>query len=416
MSSNFFVKKTFWIINQYASTPETGIGGRHYYLAKELAEQGHNVYVIAASYTHLLHKPPKMHEEFRVDNVAGFKFVWISMPNYRDAHDKRRILNWFKFTWKLRKLPKIITEKPHAILASSPAPFLFFGAQYLAENLHAKLAFEVRDIWPLTLIELGGYSPKHPFILFMQWVEDKAYRDSDVVLSNLPHAVDHMLKRGMPLHKFTWIPNGFDEAEWRNCPKNEISSEIDLVFFDARSKGKFVAIYTGSHGSANSLDNFLDAAKILINEDIIFLLVGDGREKKRLLQRVKEESLNNTFLFPVIEKSKIPSLLNKADVAYLGAPSSSIYKFGVSPNKMFDYMMAKLPIVYAIDSGNDPVGDAGCGIKVPSENSAELAKAILACKSMAHEDLTKMGENGRLFAIHNHSYKQLAQKVFEVLK
>ena len=123
--------KTFWLINQYASTPETGMGGRHYYLAKELEKQGHKVYLIAAGFTHLLRQPPELKNNFTVQSISkGFNFVWIKMPKYKDPHAKKRVLNWFRFTWKLLKLPKVIADKPDAILVSSPAPFVFLGAAF----------------------------------------------------------------------------------------------------------------------------------------------------------------------------------------------------------------------------------------------------------------------------------------------
>ena len=86
--------KTIWIINQYASTPEYGYAGRSFYFAKELASKGHKVYLITASYTHLLIKPPTVSENFTVQDINGFKLVWVKMPEYATAHDKKRILNF----------------------------------------------------------------------------------------------------------------------------------------------------------------------------------------------------------------------------------------------------------------------------------------------------------------------------------
>ena len=188
----------FLIINQYASTLKTGIGGRSYYLGRELARQGHKVYLVASSFTHLLREQPKVSEEFTIETIEdNFSFLWVRMPEYTGAHHKKRVWNWFSFSFKLTKLHKVIEQKPDVVVASSPSPFVFLGAQWLAKKYKAKLAFEVRDIWPLTLIELGEYSSNNLFIRLMQWVEDKAYRDSDIVISNLNNAAEHMVMRGM---------------------------------------------------------------------------------------------------------------------------------------------------------------------------------------------------------------------------
>lgn len=169
---------------------------------------------------------------------------------------------------------KKLDERPDVIVYSSPSPVAYLSAQHLAKRFNARLVFEVRDIWPLSLMELGGYSKKHPFIRFMQWVEDRAYRKSDRVVSNLKNAVEHMVNRGMSPEKFTWVPNGFslDEVNLKT-PLNE-SARRHLP------KGKFIIGYTGTLGVANAMDTFIEAADRLKSRDeIAFVLVGDGKEK-----------------------------------------------------------------------------------------------------------------------------------------
>ena len=400
--------KTFWLINQYASTPETGMGGRHYYLAKELAKQGHKVYLIAASYTHLLRKLPVLEDEYKIEDVAGFKFVWVKVPKYGDADDRKRVLNWFKFAWKLLKLPNVIADKPDAILVSSPAPFMFLATQRLAKKFNAKLAFEVRDIWPLTLVELGGYSPKHPFIRLMQWVEDKAYRDSDVVLSNLPNSVEHMAERRMNRDKFTWIPNGFDMEELENAqPLNESA-------VSALPKNKFIVGYTGTLGVANALDTLIEAAALLQEEtDIAFVLVGGGKEKPGLVE--KAQSLNNVIFIEPIKKTQIQTMLKQFDVCFIGWRNEPIYRFGIAPNKLPEYMMSAKPIVHSYSGSFDSVIKAGAGLSVPSENSQAIAEAVLKLKAMSTQERAELGQNGRNYAIQNHDYAKLAEKLAKVL-
>src|SRR5690554_4522725 len=121
--------KTIWIVNQYASTPSTGVGGRHFYLAQELAKQGHKVYVIASSANHLLRSSPNLEGRVTLEPIAGFTFVWIKMPQYAEAHSRQRALNWFLFPWRILKLARLIPDKPDAVLCSSPSPMAFLGAQ-----------------------------------------------------------------------------------------------------------------------------------------------------------------------------------------------------------------------------------------------------------------------------------------------
>lgn len=405
------MKKTIWLINQYASTPETGMGGRHYYLARELAKQGYSVYLIAASYTHLLRHPPRVDQAYEILPMEGFNFVWVKMPSYAGAHSKKRIFNWFAFAWKLRGLKSVLADSPDAILYSSPSLVGFLGAKYLASYYKARLAFEVRDIWPLTLVELGGYSPKHPFIRFLQWVEDKAYREADFVFSNLKNSVDHMVERGMAQGKFTWVANGFsmDEVAKKQGLNSAASEQLP--------KDKFVVGYTGTFGLANALDSLILAADIVkANTDIVVVLVGEGKEKKSLERLVEEKELSNVRFVNAIPKVQIQSMLNHFDACFIGLTGDPLFRFGVSPNKLFDYFYSGKPIIYAIESGEyTPVADSQSGIQIPAENPEAIADAILTLYRMSASEREALGNNGRCYAQENHEYGSLAKKLTQAL-
>lgn len=404
-------KKTVWIIHQYASTPDTGMGGRHYYLAQELAKQGYNVYLIASSANHLLHKAPCINSRYKFQSISGFTFVWVKMPKYSEAHSKQRALNWFLFPWRIQKLAKLISDKPDTILCSSPSPIAFLGAQKLAKHFHAKLVFEVRDIWPLTLTELGGYAENHPFIRFMQWVEDKAYRESDEVVSNLKYSVEHMIQHGLEKRKFTWIANGFSLDEVNQ--KISLDSRIKLQL----PKNKFVIGYTGSIGIANSIDTLIQAADIIRNNlNIAFVIVGSGKEKRHLQSIVKERHLDNIIFIDPIPKVQIQSMISNFDACYIGLTKDPLFKFGVSPNKLFDYLYSGKPILYAIDSGAyKPVQEANAGLHVPAENPKELANTILKLYNLSETERHQMGKNGRNVALAEYEYSKLATKLAAVL-
>ena len=395
---------TVWIINQHASTPELGIGGRHYYLAKELAKQNHKVYLIAASYTHLLREEKKMSSEYVIETITeGFEFVWIKMPTYVGAHNKRRALSWFEFSLKLLKLPKVISERPDSILYSSPSLIPFLGAQYLAKKFNAKLAFEVRDIWPLTFTELGNYSPRHPFIRFMQWVEDRAYRDADVVFSNLSNAVEHMVERGMDRTKFVWVPNGVNLVECDN--PEPLSADMQSVI----PNDKFLVGYVGTLGLTNALESYIGAASLLQDDHTIhFLLVGNGKDKAKLLKQAK--GLANLTFFDAIPKLQVQSLLARFDVCYISQTKSRLYRFGISPMKLPEYMLARKPILHSTDF-EKLVETLNMGLVVPAEDPHVVADAILRIKSMSKEAQKIMGENSRAYALENYDYAKLAEKL-----
>lgn len=403
--------KTIWIVSQYASTPNTGIGGRHFYLAQELVKQGYKVYVIASSANHLLHSQPSLKDDVTFELIAGITYVWVKMPHYEEAHSRQRALNWFLFPWRIQKLAELIKDKPDAILCSSPSPIAFLGAQHLAKRFSARLVFEVRDIWPLTLTEIGGYSPKHPFIRLMQWVENKAYRDSDQVVSNLKNSVEHMVEHGLKREKFTWIANGFS--------LDEVSSPLPLseTLASKLPREKFIVGYTGTFGLANDLYTLIDAAEILKDvDDIEFVFVGGGRGKEDLINYINDKSISNVLIVDFIKKQQVQSMLSRFDVLTVGAKKEPMYRFGVSPNKLFDYLYAAKPILYYIESGDyNPISDAEAGVQVESGDPQALAEAILMLYKMPKGKRKEIGENGRKLALEEYEYGILAKKMAGVL-
>lgn len=404
-------KKTIWIINQYASTPETGAGGRPYYFAKSLAKLGCNVYLVGAAFTHLLREPPIFEQQFKVEEVEeNFNFVWVKMSPYAEAHSKKRIANWFSFAWKITKL-KDLLPKPNVILYSSPSLVGYLGAEKLAKDLSVPLAFEVRDIWPLTLCEIGGYSESHPFIRLLQWIEDRAYKNADYVLSNLKNSYEHMQARGMKPEKFAWVPNGF--------LKEEVDSALplDKLTLDQLPKDKFIIGYAGTLGIANALDSFIQAANQLKTyPELAFVLVGHGKLKQGLQQQAKDLNLNNIYFVDAIPKRQIQSLLKVFDVCYIGLTKDPLFRFGVSPNKLFDYLYAGKPILYAIDSGKyTPVADAQAGIQIEPENVQQIVQAVLKLYNMSFEERIVMGRNGHKEAIQSYEYGSLTQKLASIL-
>jgi glycosyltransferase involved in cell wall biosynthesis len=405
------MKKNIWLINQYASTPETGLAGRHYYFAEELAKQGHNVKVIAGSFSHIMRTPKVVKDNFEIEQRNGFDFVWVKTSDYKSSNSKRRILNWFSFAYKLLKLPKLLDEKPDVILYSSAPLVGFLSAKYLSQKLNAKLIFEVRDIWPLSVVQIGGYSESHPFIRLLQWIEDKAYASSDLVISNLKNSVDHMMSRGLDSNKFRWVPNGVSISE--------VSADAPLSdeIVKQLPKDKFIIGYTGAFGNANALDYLLESAKQLKEyNDIAFVLVGKGKEKDALKGFARENNLSNVHFVDAIPKQQVQAMLNNFDVCYIGLTSDPLFKFGVSPNKLFDYLYSGRPVLYAIDSGGyKPVKEANAGVEVKPENVNEITSAILKLNGMPKDELVAMGRNGKELVIQSYSYEKLSNQLNELI-
>ncbi len=148
---------------------------------------------------------------------------------------------------------------------------------------------------------------------------------------------------------------------------------------------------------------------------MVLVLVGGGQEKENLIKYVYKKDIANVYFLPPIDKLAIPNLLKEMDVLYIGLQKQSLFRFGISPNKMFDYMMAAKPIIQAIDAGNNLVREADCGIDVEPDNVSEISKAIWTLKSMPEEERRRLGENGKKFVLSNHTYQVLGKRFLDIM-
>lgn len=396
------------LINHYSGGPEFGMEFRPYYLAQEWQKMGHNVTIVAGSFSHLRKINPSVDSSFTEQVIDGIKHIWLKTPTY-DSNGIKRVFSMFSFVSKLlinrRKIIRI--SNPDVVIASSTYPLDIHGAKYIADKANARLIFEVHDLWPLTPMELGDMSPSHPFIRLLQHAEDKAYRCSDNIVSMLPCAQEHMLLRGMAPQKFHCVPNGIVIEDWKSDIHN-IPPLHKNALEELSQSGKFIIGYAGGHAVSNSLITLINTSD-LVKNDIAIVLVGDGAEKENLIQQAKKIGFGNVFFLPSIDKYEIPDLLNYFDCCYIGAKKSTLYRFGVSPNKIFDYMMAKKPIIQAIEAGNDMVKDANCGLSIGAENSKVLAEAITTMSEASVTERFDMGLKGYEYVSQKHDYSKLAK-------
>lgn len=403
------------LINHYAGSPRHGMEFRPYYLAREWVRMGHCVQIVASAYSHIRAKQPQMPagERFIDETIDGIGYRWYTTPSYR-GNGAQRVRNILSFLRYLRQDSQLLAQsfKPDVVIASSTYPMDIRPARRIAKLAGAQLVYEVHDLWPLSPMELGGMSRWHPFIVWVQMAEDYAYRHADKVISMLPKAQGYMQSRGMDPSKFAYVPNGIDENEWYN--PQPLPIEIAQRLQELQATGLPIVGYAGTHGLSNALDDLLNAAPKLLGKAQI-VLVGMGPERERLLARVEKENISNVHMLPSIPKQTIPSLLKLFDIAYIGWHLNPLYRFGISPNKLMDYMMAARPVVHAVCAGNDPVGESGCGYTVPSGDTAAISLAVERLIALPAAQRLAMGEAGQEFILRNQTYTKLAKKFIEAV-
>jgi glycosyltransferase involved in cell wall biosynthesis len=404
------------LINHYAGSVRHGMEFRPYYLAREWVRHGHRVTIVAASESHLRSQAPQLDGRARLDEtIDGIHYAWLATPPYR-GNGAARVRNMASFVMRLRRDADQLAAslKPDVVIASSTYPLDIWPAQRIARRAGARLLFELHDLWPLSPMELGGYSRWHPFIMLLQAAENFACRHADAIVSILPKVGAHLEAHGMAPGKLHLVPNGVDPAEWQGDGPDldpSLAAAIDRL----KQDGKFVVGYAGTHGISNALQTLLDAAARLRGQPVAFVLVGSGPQKAELQRSAASLGLADVHFFDPIPKAQVPSLLQRFDLAYIGWHRQPLYRFGISPNKLIDYMMAGRPVLHAVEAGNDPVAEAGCGVTVPPEQPHAIADAILCLMALGPEQRTQLGQRGRDFALANHSYPVLGQRFLTAL-
>ncbi|OYT89668.1 MAG: glycosyltransferase WbuB [Burkholderiales bacterium PBB6] len=399
-------------LNHYAGSPALGMEYRPYYLAREWVRAGHQVTMVGADFSHVRSRQPAASSEV----VDGIDYRWFKTPAYQ-GNGLGRVKNIAAFLRQVwQQAPALVAaHKPDVVIASSTYPMDIWVARRLARLAGATLVFEVHDLWPLSPIELSGMSPWHPFALLCGWAEKTAYRCADVVISMLPKVHAHMASRGLDLRKLTIVPNGISPDDWQQQPE-PLKPEVAQAIAQARKAGHTVLGYAGSMGLPNALDMLLDAAASMRSAPVSVVMVGDGHERARLVQRIADEKLANVHWLGPIPKAQIPSFLAAIDLAYIGWQRVPIYRFGIAPNKLMDYLMAGCPVLHAVEAGNDPVAEAGCGVTVPPESAEAVVSGLNTLLQATPDERRAMGERGRAFVLAEHTYPVLAERFLQACR
>lgn len=403
------------LINHYAGSTEMGMEFRPYYFAREWVKAGHHVDIIAGDYSHLRRQNPHVEQDFQKEEIDGISYHWIRTGEY-DGNGIKRALTMFRFVGKLwLHAGKIVKEmRPDVVIASSTYPLDTYAAQRIAKKAGAQLIHEVHDMWPATLIELGGMSKWNPFVVLMQIAENSAYKHSDKVVSLPPCAKEYMVQHGLQPEKFVHISNGIIKEEWEHPAP--LPEEHQQLLTQLKEQGKFIIGYVGGHALSNALGKLLLIAQKTTNDKIAFVLVGDGVEKESLQEYAKKNKLNNVvFLAPVI-KEAVPALIEKFDCGYIGASNSSLYRFGICPNKVFDYMMGGKPILYAIKAANNFVEDYHCGFDITFDDLDMCVAQIEKIAELNQKEISAFGENGKKQVLTNFEYNVLSNKFLKIMR
>jgi glycosyltransferase involved in cell wall biosynthesis len=375
-----------WWFSQYASTPDQQLTAQ-FDLAKGLVERGHHVTIFAAGFSHYRFKEIRLNpgESWRADECDGVRFVWLRTSPYR-ANDYKRVVNMCSYAWRAYRLAQSWTEKPDVIIGTTIHPLASLSAYCVSVAKHRPFVFEVRDLWPLTLVQFGRISARNPVALVLWALEKFLARRAKLLLTTLPGAAEYFSQFGISKKKVVWIPNGL-----------ELSRYASLIPYNGQILERCTFVYAGGHVQANALDTLLRAAQIeQDNSDKVrFVFVGGGQEKPKLLELARQLNLRNVEFREAVPKSELHRVLEEADAFILSMRDlPELYRYGISFNKLCDYVAAGRPVLFAGNPSNNVVEEFQCGIVVPPENPQAFAAAIRKFGNMTPEQRAEMGRNG----------------------
>ncbi len=395
------IVKTAWILNHYAVLPSETGSTRHFEIATRLAEKNWTCVVLAASFSHWERKQRISGYRCFADITQGkvsFRFIWT--PSYSNNGISRVINMLSYFVCILLPCATKRLPKPDVIIGSSVHPLAALAAQILARRYGVPFVFEVRDLWPQTLIAMKHLDGHGLTAKLMYFLERWLYKHACKIIVLLPYAFSYITQYGISRNKIEWIPNGVDiSSNPRKCKHPNI-----LTF-----------MYIGAHGEANGLDVILDAIKSIKGKEfsvsLTYRFIGEGEAKERLIARARKNGLDNVIFEKGVPKNRVAELLAEADVLILAVRDlPELYQYGISMNKIFDYMAAEKPIVAALSAANDPIRDANAGITVAADRPAELGDAIARLAMMPADERKILGKNGRDYVAKYHDYAVLSEK------
>ena len=404
-------------IDHYAGSPDMGMEFRPYYLSREWTKMGHKVSIIAGDYSHLRKTNPKVAHDMEKTIIDGIDYYWLISGSYQ-GNGAARALTMIRFCYKLNKLSGWINShlRPDVVISSSTYPIDSIPAHKIAYrgDKKAKHIHEVHDMWPSTLIEIGGMSKWNPFVIMMQYGENYAYRHADAVVSLLSNSKEYMIKHGLRNDKFVCVQNGIVKEEWEN--PEPLPKEHRRALEDLKKSKKFIVGYFGGHALSNCLMPLIRTAEQMQEDNVHFVLIGDGTEKPQLVQYAKNQHIGNITFLPPVNKKAIPTLTEYFDCIYIGAKDSPLYRFGTCMNKMYDGMMAGKPIIFAINAPSTLVEITRCGFIVEPEGTEEIKNSVRKLMKMGENERTAMGRRGKEEILQHYNYENLAEEFFQKMK
>lgn len=398
--------RKIWYISKYANISKYGADTRQSYFCKEFFKKGNNATLIVSNSSHLYDTLPRFKGFFKEENYAGFKVVWVNTLKYKNPTSLRRLLSWLHFEiMTIIYGIKNYNNRPDVVISSSLSILSVISGVIIKKLYNCRFVFEVRDIWPQSLIELKGLKPNHPIVRLLSWVEKLGYKRSDVIIGTMGRLKSHVQKQIQEDKKVICIPHGVSLDFYSN-EQTEISEDYIKRYF---SVDKPNLVYAGSFNKAYKLSRFISLAKNAKGKlDANFVLIGDGPDSDGLKEASR--GLDNLVVAPKVNRSSLNSVLEHADVLLHSFDDKPVFMYGVSPNKFVDYMYAGIPTVCLGQVFCPMLVDSGAGVIIDPHDENAFYERVNQYLSLSNEEKEKLRSRSRKYIVNELSYSKLAEK------
>lgn len=334
------------------------------------------------------------------ESSEGVKVVRAWLLPFANRGAIRRILNYASFSVSSAAAGSFIA-RPDVVIATSPQLLVGLSGWWISRWHRVPFVFEVRDLWPESLVAVGAGSENSFLHKAMAKIAGFLYKRSDhiVVVTSAfkTHLVEHW---GVAKEKVVVVENGVESGMFQ-ADAADVPEDLRKAW---HAENKFVVCYIGTMGMAHGLETLLDAAGTLqeSHPGVLFVLVGEGAEKKHIMALAREKRLSNLRFFDQQPRAAIPAFIAASDACLVLLKKTGVFKT-VIPTKMLEFMACARPVILGVDGqARELLERAQAGLFIEPENSDALRGAILKLADDAK--LRKcLGDNGREYVLQNAS-------------
>lgn len=407
-------QKNILVITHAGGSSKYGPNMRWYNFGLALKKYNIKTTILASSYFHKYVRQPKVEKLFTNEFINQIEYIWIKTKIYKKG-GFNQVLNQIEFISKcLLMIKKVFLNKPSTIIASSPHPLVIFPAFIFSRLTSAKLIFESRDLWPEILFQLDVLRKVNPYYWLLKFSELFAVLVSDYIVSVKKGEFQYYKKKyNLKKSKFIYLANSYFHEK---SLFEDVSFEVKKFSEKVLKCNKFILSYVGALSTYYNIESIIGLAEKAKKDklNVLFLIVGDGEIFDYLKQKIQELDLDNINLLGKLKRPDAHQILRISSAGYVSIRDLEIHDYGISCNKIYEYMYYSLPILGHYNTAYDPVVEAKCGLVSDPKNNNQLFKNL---KFMAENPtiLKDMALKSNSYYINNHCTELVVKKLLDLL-